>query len=168
MARSCSFAAITDEPEPEVAAAGHDRTIINLKPEHVGAWLKPDRGKLADLYAIFDDKARPYYEHCRRDLRATLQFWCLCDAGIWHPKESTMTTSRQRIRIPSLSKLLDGKTPEHFKPLRSPMADRTIYPEDLGTPAAAHRPDLVPVIEATSGGPRLKMTARRIWSGRVR
>lgn len=29
-----SFAAITDEPEPEVAAAGHDRTIINIKPKH--------------------------------------------------------------------------------------------------------------------------------------
>lgn len=27
-----SFAAITDDPEPEVAAAGHDRTIINIKP----------------------------------------------------------------------------------------------------------------------------------------
>src|SRR5690606_10838542 len=30
-----SFAAITDEPEPEVAAAGHDRTVVNLKPEHL-------------------------------------------------------------------------------------------------------------------------------------
>lgn len=28
-----SFATITDEPEPEVAAAGHDRTISNIKPE---------------------------------------------------------------------------------------------------------------------------------------
>ena len=36
-----SFAAITDEPEPEVAAAGHDRTIINIKPEHVDRWLNP-------------------------------------------------------------------------------------------------------------------------------
>ncbi len=34
-----SSAAITDDPEPEVAAAGHDRTIINIKPEHVDAWL---------------------------------------------------------------------------------------------------------------------------------
>jgi hypothetical protein len=34
-----SFAAITDDPEPEVAAAGHDRTIINIKPENVDAWL---------------------------------------------------------------------------------------------------------------------------------
>ena len=36
-----SFAAITDEPPAEVAAAGHDRMIINLKPEHLDAWLSP-------------------------------------------------------------------------------------------------------------------------------
>ena len=58
-----SFAAITDEPEPEVAAAGHDRTIINIKPEHIDAWLNPDPTNLGALYAIFDDKAHPYYEH---------------------------------------------------------------------------------------------------------
>jgi putative SOS response-associated peptidase YedK len=58
-----SFAAITDEPEPEVAAAGHDRTIINLKRENVGAWLSPDPGNLDALYALFDDKQHPYYEH---------------------------------------------------------------------------------------------------------
>jgi putative SOS response-associated peptidase YedK len=56
-----SFAAITDEPE--VAAAGHDRTIINIKPEHVDAWLKPAPGDLSALYAIFDDKQHPFYEH---------------------------------------------------------------------------------------------------------
>ncbi|MEA9605689.1 SOS response-associated peptidase family protein [Xanthomonas campestris pv. plantaginis] len=58
-----SFAAITDEPEPEVAAAGHDRTIINIKPEHIGAWLNPDPRNLGALYAIFDDKRHPFYEH---------------------------------------------------------------------------------------------------------
>lgn len=58
-----SFAAITDEPEPEVAAAGHDRTIINIKPEHIDAWLNPEPGNLAALQAIFDDKRHPYYEH---------------------------------------------------------------------------------------------------------
>lgn len=57
------FAAITDDPEPEVAAAGHDRTIINIKPEHVEAWLNPDPRNLDALYAIFDDKRHPYYEH---------------------------------------------------------------------------------------------------------
>ncbi|RYG39299.1 MAG: hypothetical protein EON93_00225 [Burkholderiales bacterium] len=58
-----SCAAITDDPEPEVAAAGHDRTIINIKPEHIDAWLTPEPGNLAAMYAIFDDKRHPYYEH---------------------------------------------------------------------------------------------------------
>jgi putative SOS response-associated peptidase YedK len=57
-----SFAAITDDPEPEVAAAGHDRTIINIKPEHVDAWLNPT-SDLQALYRIFDDKRHPFYEH---------------------------------------------------------------------------------------------------------
>ncbi len=52
-----SFAAITDEPPAEVAAAGHDRCIIPIKPEHVDAWLNPDPGNLAALYAILDDRA---------------------------------------------------------------------------------------------------------------
>ena len=58
-----SFAAITDEPEPEVAAAGHDRTIINIKAEHIDAWLNPAPSNLPTLYAILDDKQHPYYEH---------------------------------------------------------------------------------------------------------
>ena len=58
-----SFAAITDEPEPEVAAAGHDRTIINIKPEYLDEWLRPDPAHLDRLYAIFDDKQHPFYEH---------------------------------------------------------------------------------------------------------
>jgi putative SOS response-associated peptidase YedK len=58
-----SFAAVTDDPEPEVAAAGHDRTIINIKPEHIDAWLNPDPTNLQALYDIFDDKQHPFYEH---------------------------------------------------------------------------------------------------------
>jgi len=58
-----SFAAITDEPPPEVAAAGHDRCIIPIKSEYIDAWLNPDRSNLAALYAILDDRDRPYYEH---------------------------------------------------------------------------------------------------------
>ncbi len=57
------FAAVTDDPEPEVAAAGHDRAISNIKPEHIEAWLKPDPANLQALYAIFDDKRHPFYEH---------------------------------------------------------------------------------------------------------
>lgn len=58
-----SFAAITDEPPEEVAAAGHDRCIIPIKPENVDAWLNPDPRNLGAQYAILDDRERPYYEH---------------------------------------------------------------------------------------------------------
>ncbi|MEO6138077.1 MAG: SOS response-associated peptidase family protein [Luteimonas sp.] len=58
-----SFAAITDEPPAEVAAAGHDRCIIPIKPENIDAWLHPAAGTLHTQYAILDDRQRPYYEH---------------------------------------------------------------------------------------------------------
>jgi len=58
-----SFAAVTDDPEPEVAAAGHDRTIVNLKPEHLDQWLNPDPSDLSVLHAVLDDRQHPYYEH---------------------------------------------------------------------------------------------------------
>jgi putative SOS response-associated peptidase YedK len=58
-----SFAAITDEPPPEVAAAGHDRCVIPIKLEYIDAWLNPNRSELAKQYAILDDRERPYYEH---------------------------------------------------------------------------------------------------------
>jgi putative SOS response-associated peptidase YedK len=58
-----SFAAITDDPPPEVAAVGHDRCIVPVKPEHVDAWLNPDPKNLAALHAILDDRQRPYYAH---------------------------------------------------------------------------------------------------------
>ena len=58
-----SFAFITDEPPAEVAAAGHDRCIIPLRPENLAAWLSPDVDNLAAQYAILDDRERPYYEH---------------------------------------------------------------------------------------------------------
>lgn len=58
-----SFAAITDDPPPEVAAAGHDRCIVPIRPEHLDAWLNPDPTDLAAQYAILDDRMRPYYEH---------------------------------------------------------------------------------------------------------
>lgn len=58
-----SFAAITDEPPPEVAAAGHDRCVIPIKAEQVDAWLTPQGRAPTELQAILDDRARPYYEH---------------------------------------------------------------------------------------------------------
>ena len=60
-----SFAAITDEPPPEVAATGHDRCPIPIKPENVDAWLTPEGRSLDELQAILEDRERPYYEHQR-------------------------------------------------------------------------------------------------------
>jgi putative SOS response-associated peptidase YedK len=57
-----SFAAITDDPPAEVAAAGHDRCVIPIKPENLDAWLDPN-GDLQSAYRILDDRWRPYYEH---------------------------------------------------------------------------------------------------------
>ena len=58
-----SFAAITDEPPAEIAAAGHDRVIVSLKPENIDAWLNPDPKKLDAQFAILQDPVRPFYEH---------------------------------------------------------------------------------------------------------
>ena len=58
-----SFAAITDEPPPEVAAAGHDRMIINIKPDNLGKWLAPAGHSLEELQQVLADRQSPYYEH---------------------------------------------------------------------------------------------------------
>jgi putative SOS response-associated peptidase YedK len=57
------FAAITDEPPPNVAAAGHDRCIINLRPEHVEAWLTPENRSPQELQSILSDRAVSTYQH---------------------------------------------------------------------------------------------------------
>jgi putative SOS response-associated peptidase YedK len=57
------FAAITDEPPADVAAAGHDRCIVNLKPEHVEAWLAPEGRSAEELQAILSDRAIPVIQH---------------------------------------------------------------------------------------------------------
>ena len=58
-----SFAAVTDDPPPEVAAAGHDRCIVQLRPENVAAWLTPEGRSLDELDALLNDKEPAYYEH---------------------------------------------------------------------------------------------------------
>jgi putative SOS response-associated peptidase YedK len=57
------FAAITDEPPPDVAAAGHDRCIINLRAEHLDAWLSPEQQTPAQLQTILSDRAVSTFEH---------------------------------------------------------------------------------------------------------
>jgi putative SOS response-associated peptidase YedK len=57
------FAAITDEPPADVAATGHDRCIINLKPEHVEAWLTPQGRSARELQSMLSDRAIPVFQH---------------------------------------------------------------------------------------------------------
>ena len=57
------FAAITDDPPADVAAAGHDRCIVNLKPEHVEAWLTPAGRSLPELQGILSDRIIPAIVH---------------------------------------------------------------------------------------------------------
>lgn len=76
--------------------------------------------------------------------------------------------SPKHLRIPGLKKLLEGRAPQDFERLRHPLADRTIQPKDLGMSVAAQRPDLLQVVDQTGGGPRLKMTARKLRSGKIR
>lgn len=58
-----SFAAITDEPPAEIAAAGHDRCVIPIRPENLDTWLDPTPTNREPLYAVLDDRQRPFYEH---------------------------------------------------------------------------------------------------------
>lgn len=58
-----SFAAITHDPPPEVAAAGHDRCIVIVREEDIGAWLDPLSTGREALLAILERADRPYYEH---------------------------------------------------------------------------------------------------------
>jgi putative SOS response-associated peptidase YedK len=57
------FAAITDDPPPDVASAGHDRCIINLRPEQVEAWLTPEKRDRKELQALLSDRAVSTFEH---------------------------------------------------------------------------------------------------------
>lgn len=58
-----SFAAITDTPPPEVAAAGHDRCIVPLKAGNLDAWLNPEGTGTARLQHLLEDRERPWYAH---------------------------------------------------------------------------------------------------------
>lgn len=58
-----SFAAITDDPPPEVAATGHDRMIISIRPENVERWLTPQGRSPQELQDILEDRQVAYYEH---------------------------------------------------------------------------------------------------------
>jgi putative SOS response-associated peptidase YedK len=58
-----SFAAITDEPPPEIAETGHQRCIIALRQANVREWLSPEAVSRDRLEVMLGDKEMPYYEH---------------------------------------------------------------------------------------------------------
>ncbi|WP_291105490.1 SOS response-associated peptidase family protein [Hydrogenophaga sp.] len=61
-----SFALITDDPPPEVAAAGHDRCVIALRPENLDQWLNPEERDTDSLLKLLDDRPpHLHYVHSR-------------------------------------------------------------------------------------------------------
>ncbi|MBC7398134.1 MAG: SOS response-associated peptidase family protein [Bdellovibrionales bacterium] len=58
-----SFALITDEPNPEVKAAGHDRTPVIMKDAYLDLWLQTSKRKLEEFELVFKDKQPTYFEH---------------------------------------------------------------------------------------------------------
>jgi putative SOS response-associated peptidase YedK len=58
-----SFAFITDDPPPEVAAAGHDRIPIRLQMDNLMAWLTPQGRSSEELQAILDNRPEAFYGH---------------------------------------------------------------------------------------------------------
>ena len=58
-----SFAAITDEPPPEVLATGHTRCVISIREDNVREWLVPERATKERLEQILSQRVAPFYEH---------------------------------------------------------------------------------------------------------
>jgi putative SOS response-associated peptidase YedK len=58
-----SFAAVSDEPPPEIAATGHQRCLIPLKQQNLAEWLAPQHVSRERLQAILSDREAPYFEH---------------------------------------------------------------------------------------------------------
>jgi putative SOS response-associated peptidase YedK len=56
-----SFASITDEPTPEVAATGHDRVPVNLTWEAALRWLDPSGLGEAELMSLLDQRQGTRY-----------------------------------------------------------------------------------------------------------
>lgn len=58
-----SFAMVTDDPPPEVAAAGHDRCPVFLESNLIDRWLQPAGQSLEELDALLSHKEQPFYSH---------------------------------------------------------------------------------------------------------
>jgi putative SOS response-associated peptidase YedK len=58
-----SFAMVTDDPPPEVAAAGHDRCPVFLREGLIDEWLQPEATGLDRLDSLLDDKQPTYFSN---------------------------------------------------------------------------------------------------------
>lgn len=58
-----SFALITDEPQPEVAAAGHDRSPVFLNSAGAIEWLNSEGKSPEDIIATLDKTKSVLYKH---------------------------------------------------------------------------------------------------------
>ena len=57
------FAIVTDDPLPEVAAAGHDRTPISLTEKAAELWLKPEGMTAAVMLSVLEKRAANTFRH---------------------------------------------------------------------------------------------------------
>jgi putative SOS response-associated peptidase YedK len=60
-----SFAMVTDEPPPEVRAAGHDRCPVFIRESCIDAWLQLQGQTPAALDALLDERQPVYFSHTR-------------------------------------------------------------------------------------------------------
>lgn len=58
-----SFAAITDDPPPEVAITGHDRCIVALRAGNESAWLNPAGRALVEMQGLLSERAPLVFVH---------------------------------------------------------------------------------------------------------
>lgn len=56
-----SFALITDDPNPEIAAVGHDRTPVILRPNNVDDWLDPSPKDNAIFQRVLEEKQPTFF-----------------------------------------------------------------------------------------------------------
>lgn len=56
-------AVVTDDPPPEIAAAGHDRCPIALLPEAAERWLTPQGRTPAELQAVLSERQVTFYRN---------------------------------------------------------------------------------------------------------
>ncbi len=56
-----SMAIITDEPPPEIEAAGHDRCPIFLKESRIDEWLKPEGQSHESLLGVLNHREEAGY-----------------------------------------------------------------------------------------------------------